>query len=102
MGDVRIHPVAEGFLLPLDSGLEAFPIETTRGEPAEETEQAPGDAMVDLEAAGGHQAALRPARTSARRAFAAHTSAAKRCLHGSLQRRQSAQPHLPSPASDTR
>jgi hypothetical protein len=45
--------------------------------------------VVNLEAAGGHQAALRPARTSARRAFAAQMSAAKRCLHGSLRRRQS-------------
>ena len=35
------------------------------------------------------QATLRPTRTSARRCLVAQTSAAKRCLQGSLRRRQS-------------
>jgi hypothetical protein len=100
--DIRIHPVAVGFLFLIEPRLEAFPVEIARHEPVEETQQAPRDVMVNLEAVGSHQAALRPARTSARRCFASHTNAAKMCLQGSFRRRQSAQLQRPSPASDNR
>lgn len=101
-GDVGINPVAECFFFPLKPSLEARCVEITRCRPVEETEQASGNAMMNLEAAGGHQAADLSARRSATRCLAAHTSAAKRCLQGSRRRRQSVQPQRPSPARDTR
>ena len=69
--------------------------------PVEKTEKAAGNAVMNLNGGDGHQAASLSAQRSAMRCFAAHTSAAKICLHGSRRRRQSVQPQRPSPAKDT-
>ena len=76
-GDFWVNSVAVSFFFPLDPGGEILRSQAGTVSPIPNLQQATRYSVMDLGGGGDHQAALRcSARTSARRCFAAHTTAA--------------------------